>query len=201
MQNVLAPVQFEITETLAKRKSIRAFDIQKPVLRSYIMSLLEAARWSPSCFNDEPWRFIVWDKNDNNEAYQKAFDCLGEWNQKWVRTAPVIIASFAVSKFREGDKDNRWAEYDTGAAANSICIQAASIGLQAHQMGGYSADKLKEVFNVPTDVTSMAMIAIGYPGDIEVLDESYHEGENKIRTRKPFETNFYKDTWDSSILA
>jgi len=165
------------------------------------MSLLEAARWSPSCFNDEPWRFIVWDKNDNNEAYQKAFDCLGEWNQKWVRTAPVIIASFAVSKFREGDKDNRWAEYDTGAAANSICIQAASIGLQAHQMGGYSADKLKEVFNVPTDVTSMAMIAIGYPGDIEVLDESYHEGENKIRTRKPFETNFYKDTWDSSILA
>ncbi len=201
MQNVLAPVQFEITETLAKRKSIRAFDIQKPVLRSYIMSLLEAARWSPSCFNDEPWRFIVWDKNDNNEAYQKAFDCLGEWNQKWVRTAPVIIASFAVSKFREGDKDNRWAEYDTGAAANSICIQAASMGLQAHQMGGYSADKLKEVFNVPTDVTSMAMIAIGYPGDIEVLDESYHEGENKIRTRKPFETNFYKDTWDSSILA
>lgn len=199
MHENLAHLQFEIAEIIAKRKSIRAFDIQKPVLRSDIMRLLEAARWSPSCFNDEPWRFIVWDKYDNENAYQKAFDCVGEWNQKWVKTAPVIMASCAVSKFREGEKENRWAQYDTGAAATSLCIQAASIGLQAHQMGGYSVEKLKSTFNIPEDITPMAMIAIGYPGDLIVLEESFHQGELKPRNRRPFETNFFKDSWNISI--
>lgn len=199
MQNILAPVQFEIADIIAKRKSIRAFDIQKPVLRSDIMRLLEAARWSPNCFNDEPWRYIVWDKYDNSEAYQNAFDCLGEWNQNWVKTAPILIASFAVSKFREGGKENRWAQYDTGAASNNLCIQAASMGLQAHQMGGYSVEKLKETFNIPEDVTPMAMIAVGYPGELEVLDPSYHQGELKPRFRRPIGSNMFLDSWENPI--
>lgn len=199
MQNILAPVEFEITDVLAKRKSIRAFDIQKPVLHSDIMKLMEAARWTPSCFNDEPWRFLVWNKNENEEAYNKAFECLGEWNQKWVKTAPVLMASFAVSKFREGGKDNRWAQYDSGAAAMSICIQAASMGLQAHQMGGYSSDKLKSTFNIPEEVTPMAMIAVGYPRDLDVLEKSFHEGELKPRIRRPIGTNIFLNEWDTPI--
>ncbi|MDP2879630.1 MAG: nitroreductase family protein, partial [Sulfuricella sp.] len=97
MQTKTASTQVDIHDIIARRWSCRAFDASKPVSREQIVALLEAARWAPSCFGDEPWRFIVWDKNSDAAAWQEAFDCLGEWNQNWVKNAPVLMLTTANS--------------------------------------------------------------------------------------------------------
>ncbi|MGB8339861.1 MAG: nitroreductase family protein, partial [Burkholderiales bacterium] len=112
--NKFATTLQPIHDLLAKRWSPRAFDANKKVSREQIISMLEAARWAPSCFGDEPWRYIVWDKNTGQAAWENAFACLDESNQKWVKNAPVILASLANSVFDHNGKTNRWAQHDTG---------------------------------------------------------------------------------------
>ena len=87
----LAQTQVPIDNLISRRWSGRAFDPLKPVAREQLVALLEAARWAASCFNEQPWRFLVWDRNADANSWQKAFGCLGEWNQKWVINAPVLI--------------------------------------------------------------------------------------------------------------
>ncbi len=100
-----------------------------------VLALAEAARWSPSCFGDEPWRYIVFDRQTDSEAWQKAFDCLAEGNQNWAAAAPLLLLAVAGLRFSSNEKANRWAQYDTGAASMSLCIQATSMDLMVHQMG------------------------------------------------------------------
>ena len=115
-----------IQETIANRWSPRAFDASKSVSQEQIIALLEAARWAPSCFGDEPWRFIVWNKGTNESAWQQAFDCLVPGNQAWVIHAPILVLSITNTLFNHNGKPNRFAQYDTGAATENLCLQAAS---------------------------------------------------------------------------
>lgn len=112
-----------IHELLAQRWSPRAIDQHKPVDRNDITALLEAARWAPSCFGDQPWRYLVWDRFRDHESWQTAWDCLTDGNKAWVRDAPVLLASFADSTFRKNGKPNRWGQHDTGAASENLCLQ------------------------------------------------------------------------------
>src|SRR3954470_5424465 len=136
-----AETSVPITDLLARRWSPRAFDANRPVSREQLAALLEAARWAPSCNGDEPWRFLVWDRSRDSAGFQKAFDCLSANNQKWVQNVPVLMLSCAGSIFGHSGKPNRFAAHDTGAADLSMALQAATLGLIAHQMGGYDADK------------------------------------------------------------
>jgi nitroreductase len=189
-----------INEVIKKRWSPRAFDRNRPVPREMLVSICEAARWAPSCFNDQPYRYIVWDYHYNKSAFDRAFNCLGEWNQKWVQTAPVLFVAIADSIFRKTGKANRWTQYDTGAASMSICLQATSLGLMAHQMGGFDEEKLKKEFGIDERFTPMAMIAVGYQAEIEVLDEDYHKDELKARERISLGRNFFDSEWEVPIL-
>lgn len=190
-----------INEIIRKRWSIRAFDIQRPVPRVFIISICEAARWAPSCFNDQPYRFLIWDKYHNLKDYERGFNCLGEWNQRWVRTAPVLICVFADNKFRHNGKPNRWTQFDTGAAAQNLYLQAVSLGLMAHPMGGFDVEKVKSEFNVPSDFTPMAMIAVGFQSeDISVLDEDHKNEEIKERVRIDLGKNFFDSGWGMSLI-
>jgi nitroreductase len=189
-----------IDELIKKRWSPRAFDRKRIVSREMLVSICEAARWAPSCFNDQPYRYIVWDIHHNKSAFDRAFNCLGEWNQKWVQTVPVLFVALADSIFRKTGKANRWTQYDTGAASMSICLQATSLGLMAHQMGGFDGDKLKAEFGIDERFTPMAMIAVGYQAEIELLDESYHKDELKARERIPLGRNFFDSEWEVPML-
>ena len=142
----------------------------KPVTQSQIISFLEAARWAPSCYGDQPWRFVVWDKNTNATTWKKAFDCLATSNQTCVKDAPVLVLVCADRLFGHNQQPNRWAQYDTGAAAENLCLQATALGLMAHQMGGFNVDAARENFNVPPQFTLMAMISVGYAADIATGD-------------------------------
>lgn len=191
--------QEKIDDLLAKRWSGRAYDVSRQVSQQDIISLLEAARWAPSCYGDEPWRYIVCDKSTNESAWDKAFSCLAEGNQSWAVNAPVLILALANSIFSHNDNDNRWAQYDTGAASMSLCIQASSLGLMVHQMGGFSAEKAAEIFSIPEQYTSMAMMTVGYQLAEDKISEEMMERESSDRQRNPLAEQFFDGEWGKPI--
>ncbi len=192
--------QEEIDDLLARRWSGRAYDADRPVAHEYIISLLEAARWAPSCYGEEPWRYIVCDKSTNEAAWDRAFSCLAEGNQSWAVNAPVLILALANTIFSHNDNENRWAQYDTGAASMSLCIQASSLGLMVHQMGGFSAEKAAEVFSIPEQHTSMAMMAIGYQLAEDNITGELMQRESSARQRNPLADQFFDGEWGKPIL-
>lgn len=194
-----ASTSVKIHELIAERWSPRAIDADKPVARDDLLALLEAARWAPSCFGDEPWRYIAWQRNENAEAFDKAFECLAEPNQAWVKNAPVLLLAIADSQFGRNGKPNRWGQYDTGAASENLCLQATALELVAHQMGGFDKKKIAEVFDIPERFTPMAMIAIGHPGDPQELPESKQEAELAERKRSPLGEKFFLHGWNKPI--
>jgi nitroreductase len=189
-----ATTQESIHELIAGRWSPRSFDPNRPVSPAGLVAVLEAARWAPSCFGDEPWRYVVCDRFEDENVWQAALDCLSEKNQLWARNAPVLMLAVAESRFRNG-RANRWAQYDTGAASVSLCLQATAQGMAAHQMGGFDSAKARETFQVPEQFTPMAMIALGYQADPEGVHEDFREQELAPRVRRPLGESFFKGKW------
>jgi nitroreductase len=196
-----AITQVTIHDIIANRWSPRAYDATKPVTQEQIFALLEAARWAPSCFGDQPWRFIVWNKSQDEVAWHLAFDCIVPSNQTWVKDAPVLILVCADTLFSHNQTPNRWAQYDTGAAAVSLCLQATSMGLVTHQMGGFNSNKTCDVFAIPAQYMPMAMLAVGYEGDANNLPDDLKARELAERKRKPLSELFFEGVWDKPIKA
>ncbi len=188
-----------IHELIASRWSGRAYDFGKPVSKEDIVSLVEAARWAPSCYGDQPWRFIVFDKATNETAWEKALDCLAEGNRAWAKDAPLLFLSCADSILTKNGSPNRWGQYDTGAATENLCLQATALGLMVHQMGGFDADKTREFFMIPEQFTPMAMMTVGYQLAEDKIPDDVKEREYSERARNPIEDNFFDGTWDKPI--
>jgi len=188
-----------IHELISSRWSGRAYDSEKLLSREQIISLIEAARWAPSCYGDQPWRFIVFDKATNESAWKRAVDCLAEGNQSWAKDAPLLLLACADSVMTKNGNPNRWGQYDTGAASENLSLQATALGLMAHQMGGFNADKARELFAVPEQYTPMAMITVGYQLVEEKISDDIKEREYSGRVRNPIENNFFDGTWDTPI--
>ncbi len=195
-----AITQVPIDQTIANRWSGRAYDSSKAVSQEQTIALLEAARWAPSCYGDEPWRFVVWDKNLDAEAWQQAFDCIVPGNQAWVKDAPLLFLVAADSLFNHNGKENRWGQYDTGAAAENLCLQAASMGLMAHQMGGFDPSKARQTFDIPVQYTLMAMISVGYPAEVSSLSGEVLDREKAPRKRRALGELFFSGTWGKPVV-
>jgi nitroreductase len=190
-----AITQQPIHDLIAQRWSGRAYDASQGVSKEQVISLLEAARWAPSCFGDQPWRYVVCNKADNLQAWQAAFDCLVPGNQSWAVNAPVLLLICADTLFSHNDKPNKWAPYDTGAATENLCLQATALGLMAHQMGGFDADKARTTFNVPERYQILAMVTVGYQAAIDSLSGEAKERELGVRTRRSLEELFFNGVW------
>jgi nitroreductase len=199
MQDRKAITSVPIHELLARRWSPRAFDANRPVTREQLVTIMEAGRWAPSCNGDEPWRYLVWDRTRDPEGWQKAFECLSENNKKWVKNVSLLMLSCAGSIFGHTGKPNRWTQHDTGAASVSMALQAVASGLIIHQMGGYDAQKARADFDIPPEYTPMAMIAVGYQAEPEILDEETKAKELRPRTRKPLTERFYEGGWEKPV--
>lgn len=178
-----APVDHTVHDLVRDRWSPRAF-ADRPVSEEDLNSVLEAARWTPSCYNEQPWLFFVATR-DEKQAYQDLLDCLVPFNQTWAATAPVLIVAAARTKFAMNGKDNAYALYDLGAAAAQLTLQATALGLATHTMGGFDADTAREKLSLPDDVVAVSAIALGYPGSPDRLPEDLREGESAPRSRKP----------------
>jgi nitroreductase len=178
---------------LRRRWSPRAFSARN-VEPGKLRSLLEAARWAASSFNEQPWSFIVAAKDDS-ETYPRLLDCLSEGNQKWAKSAPVLMLSVAKRHFDRNDKENRHAYHDVGLAVGNLIFQATALGLFVHQMAGFSVDKAREHFNIPEGHDPVAAIAIGYLGEPKTLPQDLREREVAPRARKALTEFVFSGKW------
>ena len=190
--------QNPIHELIKQRWSPLAFNI-RPVEPEKIASLLEAARWAASCFNEQPWFFIV-ATQDNAQEYEKLFSCLVEANQTWAKDAPLLMLSVAKLSFTRNNKPNRHALHDLGFAVGNLTLQAQALGLFVHQMGGFDADKARTLYSIPEDYEPVAAIAIGYPGNLSQLDEDLQQRELSPRSRKPLTEFVFRGNWNQSYF-
>lgn len=196
MQDRRAVTSVPINELAARRWSTRAFDASRGVTPAQVAALIEAARWAPSCYGAEPWRFMMWDRARDPAGWQRVYDCLSDNNRKWCKNVPLIFLACAASNFEHNGQANRWAQYDTGMAALSLSLEAVAQGLAAHQMGGFDIPKLRVAAGVPDEFMPMALIAVGHPAAPEVIDdEEILQKELKARGRKPVAERFYGGHW------
>lgn len=178
----LANSAFPLHDLIASRWSPRAFQ-SKAVSAEDLGSLFEAARWAPSCFNAQPWRFVI-ATHEDAEAHQRLADCLVPANQVWAAKAPVLGLSIAQSNFEFNGKPNAHARHDVGLAMGQLALQAEALGLVVHQMGGFVAEAAIESLGIPEGYEPVAAFAIGYAGDASDLPDELAERERAPRERK-----------------
>ena len=172
-----------LVSLLSQRRSSRAI-ADRPVPADYLDSLLEAARWAPSCYNDQPWQFAVVKRQENEPLWQAVFNTLTEKNRRWAGPAPVLILSFWRKRFTYNDKPNRWAAHDTGAAMLSMALQAQSLGLVCRQIGGYDETALIAALDLEPVFEPGAIMALGYPGEMEQLPQDLQAKEKATPRRR-----------------
>lgn len=175
-----------------RRWSPRSF-ADRDVSPSDLKLVFEAARWAPSSYNEQPWRFLMGTRG--SETYDKIFSSLGEFNQAWAKSAPVLILGAAKTTFSHNSTPNYVALYDLGAAAVTLCYQATALGLFTHQMAGYDREVARKSFSIPEDFILGAVIALGHQGDPAALSaEHMLQQETTPRQRKPI-SEFVYSAW------
>ena len=165
---------------LADRWSPRSYDATAPVDELKLTAALEAARWSPSANNSQPWRFIV--ARRGTPAFDNVAANLMGFNQAWAGSAGVLIVALAET-IDETGKERPWAKYDVGQAVAHLTVQAHHDGLHAHQMGGFEADGLREAFGFDKRFAPISVTALGVLGAPEDLPEALRERELAPRSR------------------
>jgi nitroreductase len=175
-----AEFESPVLDAIQQRRSRRAYS-DKSVEVEKIHSLFEAARWAPSSVNEQPWLYL-YATRDQTELWQKVFESLNEGNKVWAKNAPLLIVSLVRKNFIRNDHPNTSARYDLGGANALLSIQAAHLGLNVHQMGGFNADLLRENLKIPSTLDPVVIMAIGYPGDAQTLPDHL-----KIRELAPRE--------------
>lgn len=181
-----AVTEAPLLDPISKRWSPRAFR-DEPVERSTLATLLEAARWAPSCFNEQPWRFVVATR-DQPAAYERLAGLLNPANRGWASKAPVLILTGARGTFTRNDKPNAHAWHDLGLAVGQMLVQATAEGLHAHQMAGFDREAAVALFDGDEPITAVTIIALGVAGDPDTLPENLAARERAPRSRRALDT-------------
>ena len=188
-----AQTQYPIHDLIKQRWSPVCFDSRK-VESAKLGSILEAARWASSSYNEQPWNFIIATK-DEPQLYNKLLSCIVEANQKWAKNAPVLMLSVTQLTFSRNGKPNKHAWHDVGLAVGNMVIQAQSLGLYLRQMAGFIPEKARELYNIPSDYEPVSAIALGYQGNLNSLDEDLQKRELAPRSRKSLESFIHQENW------
>ncbi|MBP6683674.1 MAG: nitroreductase family protein [Halioglobus sp.] len=175
--------EYPIHPLLSARYSPYAFDPARAVSKATVQSLFEAARWTMSSYNAQPWRYIVGIKDDGTDTWEKVHACLVEGNQPWARNAPVLALGLVKTTFDHNGKANSAAEHDLGAASAFLTLEAVSRGLCVHQMVGIDPGKVIATFAPGPDIKPLTALAIGFQGEPGHIPEAYAERDRKPRAR------------------
>jgi len=192
-----ALTNFPIHEIIAKRWSARAFST-KPVEKSKLLSILEAARWAPSSRNEQPWRYIIFTDANRNEM-DKARSVLLEIND-YAKRAPILICAITKKTYTDTGVYNRLHFHDLGAANENMFLESFNQGLIMHEMGGFDREKARKVFDVPDDYEVGIMIAIGYQDSHEILPKRFKEKADLPRERKPLSEIAFLEKIENGII-
>jgi len=188
-----ADTHFPIHDLLSRRWSPRAF-AERPVEPEKIQRVLEAARWASSCFNEQPWVFII-ATADQPAEHNKFLSCLVEGNQVWAKRAPLLMITVAKQHFDHNGQPNRHAFHDVGLAVGNLVVQATAMDLVVHQMAGILPEVIRECFSLPSGYEPVTGLAIGYQGDLNTLPEEIRERERAPRSRKALQDFVFAKTW------
>jgi nitroreductase len=181
----------EIHPLIRDRRSTRAFS-GRAVDESSLLKLLEASRWAPSSFNEQPWRFIV-ARKDESESFSKMLSCLSESNQLWAKNGGALLMPVAKLFTTHNHYHNRHAFHDVGLAIGNLTIQATAMNLFVHQMGGFEIEKARELYGIPAEYDPVTIIVIGYAGEDDSLPQTLAEREKKPRVRIPMDQLVYSN--------
>ncbi len=169
------------------------------VPREELLSLLEAARWAPSSYNEQPWRFIIAPREQTQE-FKKLLSCLVQANQEWAKNASVLVLGITHLTFDRTGKENKAAIHDLGAAVSHLSFEATTRGISVHQMIGIEPQKAMQVYTIPEDYEVLIAFAIGYPDLSKSATDDLAIRDRTPRVRKTIsEFVFYKE-WGSAFI-
>jgi len=180
-------------ELLDTRWSPRSFS-EKSIEPSKILSLFEAARWSPSSANEQPWTFIAATKEDE-DTYAALLGTLSERNRIWAARAPMLILAVAQLAYAKNGKTNRHAWYDVGQSIAHLTVQASALGIAVHQIGGFDAERARTLFSIPEGYEPVVVLAVGYVESADQLPADLRQRELAPRSRKPLEEIVFTGRW------
>lgn len=173
---------YDIMPEIKTRYALKHF-IQETITREELLPVFEAARYAPSCFNEQPERYIV---GDNPEDHAKLADCLTPGNA-YAKKAPVLILVMTKKFFALNGKENHFRRFDAGTATGFLQLEAVRRGFGVHCMAGFDGNKARELFDIPEDLDIIAMVALGRPAPLDTLTEE-ERAQEKPGTRNPLDT-------------
>jgi nitroreductase len=158
------------------------------VSRETLMTLFEAARWAPSSFNNQPWRFVY--ASRGTEAWRRFIELPTPGNKSWCQGAGALILIVSKNTFDADGRPSKTHSFDAGAAWMSLALQAGMLGLTARGMEGFDYGRAIEAVGLPDGYSVEAMCAVGYPGAAEDLPEDLRARETPTGRRPVAETAF-----------
>ena len=186
-----AATDHRIHNTLAVRWSPYAFS-DKPVPTQDLASVFEAARWAPSSYNEQPWRYIVGVKGQG-DTHARILECLVEANRAWAQNAPVLALGVVVRTFTLNGEPNKAAEHDLGLASANLVTEATTRRLFVHQMIGLDPDAARSAFAIPENAEAFTAMAIGYRETSDNMNQALLERDTKPRERRALDEFVFVD--------
>ena len=183
--------EFAIHPLILNRWSPRAMSGEE-LSDDELLPLFEAARWAPSSYNNQPWRFMYAKKNTPH--WNTFFNVLGEFNRSWAKDAAVLVVIISKKNFEHNNKPSVTHQFDSGAAWENLALEATSRGLVTHGMEGFDYEKARRDLRITNDYDVEAMIAIGKRGEKEDLPEKLREREFPS-SRKPLKEIIIEGTF------
>lgn len=173
----------KLNKAIENRWSPRGFN-NKPVTDEMLNLLFEAARWAPSSRNGQPWEYF-YVRREDEKKFNEVVDILTGINPDWAKDARVLMITVMKKRFDYNNKPNGKALHDMGAASALMAVQAAEMGLQIHQMGGFDKEKATKYLNLDTEkYEPVTCIAVGFPGNPNQLNDDLKKREEQPRVRK-----------------
>lgn len=177
----IAKTHYPVIDLIKDRWSARSF-ADKEITQKELETILEAGTWAFSANNAQPWHFVYAHRKD--KGFEKLHNCLMPGNQPWAKNAAVLMAVVANRRLDNG-VENKAAKHDVGAANATLMLQALSMGIYGHVMGGFDTVKATEILNINTEHQEIVVIiALGYLDEAEKLEEPFKTRELTERTRK-----------------
>jgi len=187
---------YEISPLLLNRWSPRSMT-GEPLTDDELFPLFEAARWAPSSFNGQLWRFII-GRRQHREEFDRFVNLLVPGNQAWAKNAAALVVVASRTRFEFNDRQSVTHAFDTGAAWENLAIEAVRRGLVAHGMEGFDYVRAKKELDVPDDFEVHAMLAIGRRAPADNLPEKYRASEHP-NSRRPLHEIVFKGRFGLTI--
>ena len=184
-----AETSVQINEVIAQRRSPRSFNEEYRLSAIDTRAILEAARWAPSAFNGQPWRFFLGHRGD--ETYSQILTSLGEFNQGWAKNSSALLLIASTTTKPDGSPHGEYL-YDCGLAASQLVYEAHDRGLITHQMAGFNKSLARTNLALSDDLVPVIVIAIGKQDVPGKLSEQLAEREVAPRERLPLEAIVFK---------